>query len=188
MKQHPIPIADVRIEPFNVQDLRDWTATHEAEVSDEMLSLLGVAAREYLEGETNQVLGLVAYTLKLEGFCNYRFGIHPLNSITSVAYYADGETTPTTLADTEYALIEYSALHKELVFSDTAKDIVLADRLGKDNVIVTLSAGMEEVPQVLKTAIQLLVTTWYDEKGDSKREYPSTVSLIAKQYRVHVTA
>lgn len=128
---------------------------------DTDIELLGVAARELVETDTERALMPQTLILRLDAFPDYiELRRCPLRTVTSIQYY-DSAGTLTTLAADQYR----TDLSSEPGRIAPAWGVAWPTTRPMSNaVIVTFTAGYDdesEVPAAAKHAIKLLVGHWY---------------------------
>jgi uncharacterized phiE125 gp8 family phage protein len=127
-------------------------------------SLIQVA-RDVAENATGQAL----ITSTWRGVCEtwprsgrISLAVAPVTAVTSVKYYAEGETALTTVSAANYT-VSTTVSPAVITFNDTFTSPALANR--PDAVQVTFTAGYASaaaVPPSIKHALRILVRHYYD--------------------------
>jgi uncharacterized phiE125 gp8 family phage protein len=127
-------------------------------------SLISVA-RDVAENATGRALMSATWLAATCSFpsCNlFSLAVTPASSITSIKYYADGETTLTTLAPSNY-IVTTAVSPAVIIFDEDFIAPALASR--PDAVQITFMAGAATanlIPPSLKHALRILVRHFYD--------------------------
>lgn len=167
----PVSLAEARL---FCKVVSDYTG------DDALISSLIVAARRQIELQTNRAIVAQTWQIDFAGFpdrCIWLPG--NVQSITSVKYYSGGILT--TYAPTDYITrLTEPARIAPLAGYWPASD----DR--PDAVQIVAVVGYTTVPEDLKTAIKLMVGTWYENRqgvvGFSAQELPMAVNAILSMY------
>lgn len=167
-------------EPVSLAQAKRWLEiAHEDESHDAMIEALVVAAREWVEAHTGQVLTAREVTQTVHGFGPWlQLHAWPIRSVTTVAYSVAGATSVGIAADAYYL----NGPRPARIRAVSAWPMVTGAEIK-----VTADAGYEnpaDVPQTLKLAIQLLVTRWFDTRGDSKDDVPPAVIALCRSHRL----
>lgn len=130
-------------------------------------SLIAVAA-ELVENATGRALLSSEWTIVSNTWPSGNFlpvTIAPVDSIESISYYADGETTITELSDSEYSLATLTQ-PAQVIFADSFSRPSLANR--PDAVQVNFVAGAtaaKDIPPTLRHAVLLVIQNFYDRRA-----------------------
>ena len=182
-------------EPITVGDaVKHLQIDYQAD-SGTITELIGVA-RGKIEDETGYVLmdsewlGVTHEWVPDTGANGIELGIAPVTEITSIKYYADGETVLTTVSESLYSLCAGNDRSPALiVLSDDFTFPSLAIR--PDAVQITFRAGSVnpvDVPPSLRHAIRLIVRHFHDRRevvSEVKlNEIPMNAQSLMGNYRV----
>ncbi len=163
-------------EPVTPEEMQSWLRLDEPDAS---LPSLISAARDWFERATDRQLTVSTYELRQRLFtAQIEIPYPPLGSVTSVQYL-DVNGVLRTVASTVYVVV--------------TSRVPAVIRLGFDQfwpttyvhpeaVRITYTAG--DVSELEKTGIRLLVTHWYENRGDgsgagAQKDIPPAVQAIA---------
>jgi len=114
--------------------------------------------------------------------------VAPVNAVTSIKYYAYGETALTTLSASNYVASTVVS-PAVIIFDEDFDPPALADR--PDAVQITFTAGNSNpanVPPSIKHAVRILVRHFYDHPEmvatGSVNELPMNINALLMQNRV----
>lgn len=158
---------------------------------DSLIDGLIIAAREHIELITGRGLFTQTWKYTQDDWTDELWlpRAAPLQSVTSVKYYAsDGTLTTLTAADT-YLVDTVSEPGRVIRKPDTAWPTLQSDR--QSRIEVTYVAGWTSVaamPQPIKQAALLLVGHWYKNRdavsGNPAQTVPMAVDTLLSSYRV----
>lgn len=182
-------------EPLEVAFMKDWLKMNDTTADDTIISNLIAAARTYIESHTN--LKLFTQTVQekwdylppAEELKNYYGGISllwfPVQSITSISYVdADGDTQ--VLAGSAYTA---DLASRPCRITPAYGSLWPTVRDQMNAITVTYVAGYSSVaniPEAIKTAMQLMITDWYDNRADSVKRLPTAAGLILQEYKPNI--
>lgn len=162
-------------EPITLIEAKNWLKVDFSE-DDNLISSLIVAARQYAEHYCNTHFITSTYSESFSAGSQMIFiGAGPNLAIDSVK---DGDTT--LALETNYSvtkqpegiLIQFNSLPDKLV-------------------TVTYTAGVsddvDDVPDAVKNAMQLLITDWYENRADGVRRYPTAANNLLNTQRRWIT-
>lgn len=153
---------------------------------DALITALIIAAREWVENFTGQVLVRRDVTQRFDGFSGLTLHAWPIadNAVPVISY---------TGADGGLLAVDDGRLVLGNVSAQIAPAIGSAWPTSHGSVIVTVEAGYatpEGVPQSLKQAMLLLIAAWYNNReGVSDRpvtEVPFAVEALCMPYRTRL--
>lgn len=180
----PILIA-AGVEPVSLDEIRLWLRDPEPEDNPLILGLVS-GARDYFETAMDRQLTTATWELRQSAFPALwqELPYPPLRSVVSIKY-DDADGNEQTLATSVY----------NVVTSDTPGWIELADGqqwpatdTGPEVVRIQFTAGFGDpsaVPELVKSGIKMLVSHWYDNRGDTADVPPAVqkISIAAGAYR-----
>jgi len=162
---------------------------------DTFIDSLIKAARLYVENKTGIALFTQTVTQRWDSFpyadrCDFyaslELGYGEIQSITSVKYIDVDGAEQTLVADTDY----------KASLTSTPPRIVPAygkswpsTRPEPDAVYVTYVRGWDDVadiPELLKRAMLMIVSTWFECRNDSVKRFPSAADGLIHQYMAYV--
>jgi uncharacterized phiE125 gp8 family phage protein len=134
---------------------------------DEILVELVRSAREQVENDTQQALLTQTFTLGIENFPGdgrIPVPMKPLQSVTSITYYDSGNSQQ-TLSSSVYGV----NTAERLIYREYNQS--WPSYTGKPGgIVVTFVAGYgdsaAEVPSILKHAMKLQISKWFEHAGD----------------------
>ena len=156
------------VEPVSVADAKKQLEIASSDSShDDQITNAIVAAREQLEHDTQYVTTTQTFEVLLDRFPAsdgmIRLPLFPIQSLTSIEYTNEDEaaaTVSTTVADVDRAK-RHIRLKWDQEWPDCSEQ--------RDAVVVTVVAGygsQAAVPKLVKQAILLQVTKWFEFRGD----------------------
>lgn len=139
----------------------------ETDADDNLITALITAAREYCEGRQRRAYITQTWELWLDAFPDepyIKLPRPPLVSVSSVKYY-DINDSPTTISSGDYYVDSKSepgwvSLNTGVSWPSTTLRPV-------NGVCITFVAGYgdaEDVPQMVKQAMLLIIGAWYDQR------------------------
>lgn len=153
------------VEPVSVADAKKQLEIPSSDTThDDHLTDAIVAAREQVEHDTRRVCISQTFELILDGFPSDRssidFPVLPVTSLSSVAYQdgASSETLATTVADLDR--------QKRALVLQYDQEWPSIERQS-DAVVITFVAGyasQANVPRLLRQAILLQVSKWFEDR------------------------
>lgn len=160
------PAAD---EPVSLDDLKNHLRVEIAD-EDTDLSIKLAAAREWCEGYARRSFVTKTYDLYLDAWPDsgeIELPRAPLNSVTSIQY-TDEDGNTAAWPSSNY-LVSASSLPGKIVFKRNVStpNVTLQEI---DGIVVRFVAGYgnpDDVPDVFKLAIMMLVADWYENREDS---------------------
>lgn len=170
-------------EPISLDEGKAW-AKLDADDEDELVEALIVAARQYVERETNRVLVTQEWRLDLDAFPTrsaepIRLAKGPVSEVTELAY-RDGDDAAQTLTADEYLTDPLPADNPRL---HPAVDTAWPDFQRQPGAVqITFTAGYgdaADVPDALKTAMKFLIAHWVDNRGAVGTNDQSPLAMAA---------
>jgi uncharacterized phiE125 gp8 family phage protein len=153
---------------------------------DTTITALRLAAINKIQNLCGRMLDRVTVEFYTESFYGITLPWSPIISVESVKYKTDA-TTYATLAEanwwtslnTEVPRVEFTNMPS--LYSYAADRVKISATIGWD-----ASAG--ETPEALVTAVKLLVTDWYELRGDTlvgtiARKVPNGIENLISEYR-----
>lgn len=181
-------------EPVTLAEAKAHLRIPSGETGDDTyVTALIAAAREVVEKITNRKLVTQTWKYFLDKFPEERSFELPypkLQTVTWIKYY-DEEAALTTLSTDIYqvdnrGIVGLVANKKDQSWPETEDE-----RLSAVEVKFVCGYGAASaVPEAIKSAIKVLVATWYENReaivvGVMASKVPNTVSLLLANYRVH---
>tara|TARA_R110000868_G_scaffold100109_1_gene275261 strand:+ start:13302 stop:13880 length:579 start_codon:yes stop_codon:yes gene_type:complete len=178
-----VPDVPTTQEPLTLAQAKAHLRLGSDTTEDELISGLIVAAREWVEAFTSLILTQREITQVFNGFsCRLRLYAWPIASDAEVAVlYRDYTGASQTITDARLARSARWA--QVLPAIGTSWPSIAPDA---DAVSVTVVAGYptpEAVPQSLKQAMLLLISTWFNER-EAKGEAPTAVEMLCHSFRL----
>lgn len=189
------------VEPITLAETREHLnltaagspATH---ADDDLLNNLIAAARELVDGRDGflgRALISQTWDLKLDRLREpITVPLPPLQSISSITY-TDTDGNAQTLASTEYQVTGVGGFGKGKVVEAYGKSWPSTRNI-PEAVTVTFVAGYgaaaANVPEPIRTALKILVATWYENRealvtGTIATQLPLSVQMLLAPYRVY---
>ena len=188
MKHYTLTTQPAR-EPITAQEAADFLRI--ACSTDDLAALTGFvsAAREAVENFTGRALMVEGWKMVTDGWCSgvLMLDRSPLVAASAVKYYADGQTSLTTLDPGSYVVITGTTPGRVQITADLP---ALADRA--DAVQVDFTAGVTDpgaIPPTLMHAVRLLVAHFYELRtpvnvGNIVNELPLGLRHLLESQRV----
>ncbi len=153
---------------------------------DDLITALGVAARELLEHRTGRQLVSATWALYLDEFPEY-FELLPcpVTAVTSITYYDIDDALQTL--DAESYIVDLKSTPARVVLDPS---YYWPTTYPKPNAVtVTFTAAFATIPERLKLAIKWLVAHWYKNREsatkDKLNDIPYGVESIIRQTRIY---
>ena len=182
-------------EPISYDEAADHLRVDSVE-DREYLEALIPAAREWVESLTGRVGMVATYKLTARRWCDimpekWRLEIPlrrtPLLSVTSVKYYASGETTLTTMSTDDYIVVTDST--PGLVELEDGVMPATEDRA--DAIQIEFTAGYSDaadIPALFRHSVKMLVANLYEQRSPiaavSMQDIPWTLRGILENLKV----
>lgn len=156
------------VEPITLEQAKDHCeiAASETAHDDKLVGFIR-AAREQVENDTQQALVNQTFTLSLDEFPGdgkIWLPMKPVQSITSITYY-DSANAQQTLSSSIYGLLAA----KRLVYREYDQSWP-SHVVKPGGIVVTFVAGYgtskANVPHVLRQAMLLQISKWFEHRGD----------------------
>lgn len=145
-----------------------------------LVQSLILAAEEDIENYLNKVIRKGVFVFSLSGFCAFDVNKYPCKSIDAVQYH-DG-TDFIDLDAANYEAFKYSNDGVLIRFKGALPK--LEDRLDAVKLTATCGYELSEVPHYIKTAMQLMVGEWYNNRDNGKKEFPTVAESILRKHRM----
>lgn len=169
-------IEDIATEPVTVDEFKNY-ARIDYDTDDDLIETLIIAARRQVEALTGLGLGVrtLLHTMVLDGKNAKEFPIRPLIEVTAITYQS------CRLSDVENILADTDEWYLDVIGETTS---LFGD---KGTYVVTFTAGLEVIPEDLKTAVMAQAFALYENRGgDGKLTH--TAKELCKSYRTNVWA
>jgi uncharacterized phiE125 gp8 family phage protein len=169
-------------EPISVADLIGFARAGATPEEAAEAAYIIAAARDHAEGFTGRALMLSGWRVVADGWAGgqitwggdqFLIDRAPLVAVSSVKYYAEGETTLTTLAAQDYLVITGTEPGLVQITADLPS---LADRA--DAVQIEFTAGhvsADLIPPTLRHAVRLLASHWVLQRGKEGNYDPTAI-------------
>ena len=135
------------------------------------------AATSVIENYTERQLGIATWLLQVNELRDIDLPKHPVSMISQIQYYDRGNALQ-TLNTGLYDLIAGEE-KSSLVFEDELPD--LSDRV--DAVQITFVSGYNSIPDVLVSAVLLVLGSLYDKRDDTVKKLPTAAEYLAQPYK-----
>ena len=145
-----------------------------------LVKMLINTAEEEIESYLNKVIRKGVFVFNFSRFCAFDVNKYPCQSIDSVQYH--NGTSFVDLNASNYEKFKYSQNGVVIRFKGTLPD--LQDRLDAVKITVTCGYEVDEVPNHIKTAMQLMVGEWYNNRDNGKKEFPTIAESILRKHRM----
>lgn len=196
-------------EPISLDDTKLFLRVDYPD-DDTLVSALITAARERAETLTGRTLIPSTWTYNLDAFPYYYPHLYspartaypgyvqawvdsqciylpkpPLIAVTSVQYMCDGTNpgTYTTLDPSQYTVDGAAEPARVAPLYNLFWPVALAY---PNSVQITYTAGYSIVPEVILTAMRLMITQWYENRSDDTK-LPVVVEHLLASHRVSAT-
>jgi len=167
----------------SLSDFKQWSRITKNQ-DDVLIRGLLLAAQNHAENFMNRLTVSRTVTQTLDSFESCSLGLAPFNSVSSVTYLDEDEVTQTLPASNYYTLVTGEA--GTIYFQNELP--TLLDR--PQSITVTFTAGTDEVPEVIQTAIKLLAAHLYENReavvvreGIVAVEVPFTIEALLLPYK-----
>lgn len=182
-------------EPISYDEAAEHLRVDSADDMDYLEALIP-AAREWVEGITGRVGMVTTYKLTARRWCDImpetwrmEIPLHrtPLLAVSSVQYYASGESSLTTMSADDYLVITDTT--PGMIELDDGVMPATEDRA--DAIQITFSAGHADaanVPALFRHAVKMLVANLYEQRSPiaavSMQDIPWTLRGILENLKV----
>ena len=171
-------------EPISTSEAKTYLKVDNS-TDDSLITALIQAARESCEKYLQMALISQTITERFNGFQNYglRLSISPLISVTSVSYLDSGGGSQTLSTD-YYGVADYEKPPLIYLKYGQTWPVVYSQQ---DAVTVVYLAGYADaaaVPALIKTAMYMILSEWYNNRQDSIRNLPTAAQFFLDQYRI----
>lgn len=191
-------------EPLTLAEVKNHLKIDSDTTDDTLVTALIVAAREQAEKATRRQLMPATWELQMDGFppyenlgqyvasingtlCEYwreiRLSNSPVQSITSIIY-DDSNGNPVTWDAANYITDVVSEPARITLAPSSAWPIPVFRANSVRIRYVAGYANAAAVPQGIKQAMLLMIGSWYDNRDDSMKRYPSAVDALLSSYKV----
>jgi uncharacterized phiE125 gp8 family phage protein len=185
---YPVLLSGPAIEPLSLQEAKSWLRL-DSTMEDDLVSALITAARLVVEAATRCLLISQSWRLVLD---RWPYGgvlllpLAPLQSITTIRVY-DSNDAAQTLAASGFR-VDASPNHARLDFIDMPPSPGRELAGIEIDLEVGYGAQAAEVPEPLRQAMRLLVTRWFENRGDVESDsrgnaLPNAVAALLAPYR-----
>ena len=153
---------------------------------DALITALITAARETVERYTSRALVTQTITQVLDCFpgFGFRLAVHPVQSITSIAYKdSNGDTQ--TLASSIYMLDNYEMPNAVVLKANQAFPSVY-DETNAVTVVYVAGEAAGNVPKAILQAMYLTISDFYENRTDYVKRLPTAAEYLLDQFRVFI--
>jgi uncharacterized phiE125 gp8 family phage protein len=185
---------DPASEPLTAATVKNWLKV-DTDADDTLITSLIVAAREAVENYTGiklftQTIAETWDNIPVTHEIHSQFGgvslsTFPVQSITSVQYLDDNGDTQTWDSANYVTDLESYPARVAPAFGANWPTM----RLQMKALTITYVAGyssVDSIPDAIKTAMQLMITYWYDNRTDAVKNLPTASEAILRPYKTHV--
>lgn len=178
-------------EPVTLQQAKDWLKV-DTTADDDLITSLITAARQAAEDYTSTKLFTQTVVEKWDElpysdavtnkFGGISLSTWPVQSITSIQYVDDNGDAQTWAASQYIA--DTSAQPARIMPGYDKQWPTIRFQMAAFT--VTYLAGyatVDDIPDTIKTAMQLMITDWYDNRTDSVRTMPMASQMLLKPYK-----
>lgn len=145
-----------------------------------LVELLILTAEEEIESYLNKVIRKGVFVFNFTGFCAFDVNKYPCQSIDSVKYHDGSDYVDLNTANYE----EFKYSNEGVIIRYKGTLPTLEDRLDAVKVTVTCGYELSEIPNYIKTAMQLMVGEWYNNRDNGKKEFPTVAESILRKHRM----
>jgi uncharacterized phiE125 gp8 family phage protein len=184
----PVLLSGPMIEPLSLAEAKSWLRL-DAATEDDLVSALITAARLVVEAATRRLLITQSWRLVLDRWPPgglVSLPLAPFQSITAIRVY-DSSNAAQVVAASLYQ-VDAAPNRARLVFTaiPPSPGRVLAGI--EIDLQVGYGAQAGQVPEPLRQALRLLVTRWFENRGDVESDtadgrLPSAVAALIAPYR-----
>ena len=153
---------------------------------DALITALITAARETVERYTSRALVTQTITQVLDCFpgFGFRLAVHPVQSITSIAYKdSNGDTQ--TLASSIYMLDNYE-MPNAVVLKANQQFPSTYDETNAVTVVYVAGESAGNVPKAILQAMYLTIADFYENRTDYVKRLPTAAEYLLDQFRVFI--
>jgi hypothetical protein len=145
-----------------------------------LVDSLILAAEGEIEAYLNKIIRKGVFVFNFTGFCAFDVNKYPCISIDLVKYH--NGSTYVDLDVANYEKFKYSNEGVLIRYKGTLPTV--QDRLDAVKVTVTCGYELASVPNYIKTAMQLMVGEWYNNRDNGKKEFPTVAESILRKHRM----
>lgn len=181
-------------EPVTLTEAKAWLKVDHSD-EDNLISSLIAAARHNVE----QYTGIKLYTQAIQEkwdrlpcsdelynqFGAISLSTWPVQSIDSISYVDDNGDSQ-TWASSNYTA-DLSAQPARISPAYGAQWPTVRFQMGAFTVnYIAGYSSADDIPDAIKTAMQLMITDWYDNRTDSARRMPMASEVILSPYKIRI--
>lgn len=171
-------------EPISLTEAKTYLKVDNTTDND-LITALIQAARESCEKYLQMALISQTITERFNGFYNYglRLSISPLISVTSVSYLDSGGDSQILSTD-YYGVADYEKPPLIYLKYGQTWPTTYSQQDAVSVVYLAGYANAAAVPALIKTAMYMILSEWYNNRQDSVRNLPTAAQFFLDQYRI----
>ncbi|MEA2833493.1 MAG: hypothetical protein QOG66_1695 [Methylobacteriaceae bacterium] len=183
----PLIVSGPAIEPVALADARKWLKLETGD-DDDVVGALITAARLMVEAQTRRMLITQTWRLIYDCWPDTRvvkIPLAPFQSLGAMRVY-DADGAAQTVSSSLYYVDSVPDLGR-IIFGAPPQNPGRNAAGIEIDIVVGYGATPESVPELLRQAIRLLVTDWYENRGDAGGDdanpLPSSVRALVAPYQ-----
>ena len=179
-------ISNQKVSPISLSNAKRWLRILDTDTSeDETVKEIILSALDYVETYLNKNVSLDVFLLSLSDFSDVTIDKLPFHSLVKIEYYnMDNELILLTAEN--YELTQMTIEDASIKFLTEIETYSREDGTKRsDTVKITYRAGYtpDNVPGSIKTAMQLLISKWFDNRTDERSDKQTAVERILNPLR-----
>ena len=180
----PLIVNGPAVEPVAPADAKKWLKLESAD-DDDVIGALITAARLMVEAQTRRMLITQTWRLVYDCWPNGRLikiPLAPFQSLAGMRVYDANGTAQTVGAALYY--VDAAPDAARIIFGAPPPDPGRRNGGIEIDIVVGYGATPQSVPEPLRQAIRMLVTDWYENRGDAgdTNALPSSVRALVAPY------
>ncbi|GAC1333143.1 MAG: head-tail connector protein [Beijerinckiaceae bacterium] len=181
----PLIVNGPAIEPIAIADAKTWLKLETGD-DDDVVAALITAARLTIEAHTNRMLITQTWRFIYDRWPDDRLvklPLVPFQTLAAIRVF-DASGAPQTLAPSLYALDSTRDAARIVFAQDPPMPSQAVSGIEID-VVVGYGATPDSVPEPFRQAIRVLVTDWYENRGDAgdlANALPSSLRVLLAPY------
>lgn len=171
-------------EPISLETVKNHLKV-DFSADDALINSLIITAREFVENYTLLRLMPQTITEHFDVFVSpLELSCAPLRSVSSISYL-DSDSQSVVLGSIyksqQYALLPRLVLKANESWPTTVNE--------QSAITVVYTVGFDDadaVPEILKSAMLLMISHWYENRQDTVRRMPTMVEFMIRPYRIMI--
>jgi uncharacterized phiE125 gp8 family phage protein len=183
----PLIVNGPAIEPIALADAKRWLRIETAD-DDDVLGALITAARLMVEAQIRRMLITQTWRLIYDRWPNgllVKIPLAPFQSLTAMRVYDVNGATQAVSTSVYY--VDSAPDSARIIFGAPPSSPGRHAAGIEIDIVVGYGATPESVPEPLRQAVRILVTDWYENRGeaggDDTNPLPSSVRALVAPYR-----